>query len=391
MTEVELQEWINGNPLLALGAAVLFSIVAFLIARGIIARGLMSLAKRTETKYDDIVVRHLHPFRVAWLAPLLVLFVFSGLAPEFQRSIEKITLLLILWITALTIGNLLNALNQIYESSPGFTGVSIQGYFDVVKILVIVIAIILSISMITEQPPGGLLAGVGAITAILLLIFRDTILSFVASIQISTNDLIREGDWLEVPSYGADGDVVDMNLHNVKIMNFDKTFTVIPTYKMIEVAYKNWRGMQESGGRRIKRALHIDLHSIKFCDEAMLERFKEIELLRNHVSNEGSDEEATGVDNPSPALNETTNVTFFRNYIEAYLLSLDEINSQEMTFLVRELQPGPTGLPIEIYAFAGTVDWIRYERIQAEIVDHLLAAAGWFDLRLFQYQGLIGG
>jgi miniconductance mechanosensitive channel len=267
--------------------------------------------------------------------------------------------------------------------------VSIQGYLDIVKLLILLSAIILSVSLISGQSPVALLTGLGALTAVLLLVFRDTILSFVASLQISTNDLIKEGDWIEVPSYDADGDVINMTLHTIKVQNWDKTISVIPTHKVMEVSYKNWRGMQESGGRRIKRAINIDLGSIRFCDEEMLSRFRKVGILRDYLDQRLAEIEEEriqkGIEIDSPLdSRQLTNLGTYRAYIEAYLRVQPKIHQEGMTFLIRQLAPGPTGVPLEIYVFTKTTEWIAYERIQADIFDHLLAAAPVFDLRVFQ-------
>jgi len=384
-----LQIWIDQYPFYALISVVALSFVVFFVARALIGRGLVFLAKRTETKYDDIIVKHLRPFRVAWLAPLIVIYFSAFILQEFEDLIQQVVLFLLLWVVVFTINALLSALNEIYETSPNFSGVSIQGYLDISKILIILMGVILSISLITGESPLVLLTGLGALTAVLLLVFRDTILSIVASIQISTLDLIKEGDWIEVSSYGADGDVIDMSLHTIKVQNWDKTITVIPTYKMVEVAYKNWRGMQESGGRRIKRSITIDMGSIKFCDREMLDGFRKIDLIHNFLEErlKGVDQfhqENVGViDSPLDGP-QITNVEIYRTYIAAYLQSRDDIHQEGMTFLIRDLAPGRDGLPIEIYAFTKTTDWIKYEAIQGEIFDHLLAAAPNFDLRVFQ-------
>jgi len=389
MITTEIQEWILQNPILAFGALVLLSLGTFLIARGIIARALVYFAKRTETKYDDIIVKNLHPFRAAWLAPLIMIYSFANLAPQYQAIIEKTALFLILWVAVITVISLITAGNEIYEKSPSFSGASIQGYLEIAKILVVLVGIILSISLITEESPTALLTGLGALTAVLLLIFRDTILSLVASIQITTLDLVKEGDWIEVPSYGADGDVLNMTLHIIKVQNWDKTISVIPTHKMTEVAYKNWRGMTESGGRRIKRSISIDMASIQFCDQEMIERFKKVDIIREYIGSKLEEIEAEiqarGIELDSPLDGrQLTNVGTFRAYIEAYLKHNSDIHTEEMTFLVRQLAPGPTGLPIEIYVFTTTTEWGAYEGIQSDIFDHLLAAASYFDLRVFQ-------
>jgi miniconductance mechanosensitive channel len=389
---VDIQTWIDQNPALApwvVGAVTLvLSVVVFLIARFIIARGLVYLSKRTESEYDDIVVEQLRPFRFAWIAPLILIYFTAGLLPAGTELIQDIMLFLILWLAILTINSLLNAANAVYEASGYYQGDSIQVYIDLGKIVMILVGIILSVSMFTDQSPVALLAGLGAMMAVLLLIFRDTILSFVAGLQIQSNDLVREGDWLEVPSYSADGDVLNISLHSVKVQNFDKTISVIPTYKLVEVPFKNWRGMQESGGRRIKRAIHLDLSSIRFCDAAMIERLGKIDLIRDYVAakrelEKGNREDSADPQNPLN-VRQFTNLDAFRAYVTEYLKSRQDLHHEDMTLLVRQLAPGSTGMPLEIYAFTETVNWIEYEDIQADIFSHLVAAVPQFDLHVFQ-------
>lgn len=369
-------------------ALFFFSVIVFIVSRGIIAKGLVYLAKKTETIYDDIIVEELRPFRFAYIAPLLVFYLFAYLIPSIQNYIENISLFLILWVVVVTVNSLISALNKVYESTPSFTGVSIQGYLDIVKMIIILIGLILSVSLITGESPLTLLSGLGALTAILLLIFRDTILSLVASIQISSNELIKEGDWIEVPSYNADGDVIDMSLHTIKIQNFDKTISIIPTHKMIEVSYKNWRGMQESGGRRIKRSIHIDISSIKFCDSEMVDRFSKINLINDYLKEKVNSIEKykNSPVNTQELINDRqlTNIGTFRAYMQAYIKNQESIHKKDMTFLVRQLAPGRTGVPIEVYVFTKTTLWNEYENIQADIFDHLLAAVSYFDLKVFQ-------
>ena len=389
MTPSEFSTWIENNQFYTILALLLLSLVALLLARLIIGRGLTYLASRTQTTYDDILVHGLHPFRVAWLAPLILFYVSAPLLPDYQVYIENGALFCILWVSAVTLNSMLDAVNQVYEAMPQFSGVSIQGYLDIVKIVVILLSIILSISIFTGKSPLVLLAGMGALMAVLLLIFRDTILALVASVQITSNDLIKEGDWLEVPGFDADGDVININLHAIKIKNFDNTITVIPTYKIVEEAYKNWRGMKEAGGRRIKRSLQIDLQSIAFCDQQTLQRLGRIDLVHDYVQEKIKSieqfqaEKGSQIDSPLDGP-QVTNLSVFRHYIEAYLKSHSEIHREGMDLLVRELTPNQTGLPVEIYGFTRTTDWLEYESIQSDIIDHLLAAAPYFDLRVFQ-------
>lgn len=383
----DLEAWIAANPSLAAGAAVLILLLIYLLARLVFGRGLTYVAALTKNKYDDIIVRKLRPFRASLLAPFIVAYTFAYLAPEAETVIQKIALFFILWISILTLNGLLDAFNQIYESTPSFTGVSIQGYLDIAKIVIYMVGIILTISLITGESPL-LLSGLGALTAVLMVIFHDTIMAFVASIQISAHNLVKEGDWLEVPSYDADGVVTNMSLHTIKIQNWDMTITVIPTHKLVETAYKNWRGMQESGGRRIMRSIRLDQNTVRFCAPEMIERYAKIDLIADYVAKrrilvEKYKDRHEQLDSPLDGP-QITNMEIFRAYIEAYLKNHPDIHTKKMDFIVRELAPTSSGLPVEMYVFTKTTKWNEYERIQAEIVDHFLAAAAFFDLRLFQ-------
>lgn len=389
MTTADLLAWSTLNPGLAVSGVISLSVALYFFVRSTIARGLIYVAGRTESKYDDMVVRNLQPFRVTWLAPLLVIYACSFLFPDYQALIQKISMFFVTWLVALTLISLLNAVNEIYESSKNFNGVSIQGYLDIAKILFVLSAVILSVAVITGESPWVLITGLGALTAVLLLIFQNTILSLVASIQIVANDLIKEGDWIEVPSFDADGDVVNISLHTIKIRNFDMTYTVIPTYKIVDVAYRNWRGMKESGGRRIQRSLSVDMVSIKFCDPDLLDRLSKIDLVHDFLEEKIEAIESYKKDHiahyNSPLDGpQITNIEVFRTYITSYLRNRSDIHQKGLPFLVRVLSPNPTGLPIELYIFAKTTQWEVYEAIQAEIFDHLLAAAPNFDLRVFQ-------
>ena len=384
----DLQAWIAANPSLAAGAAALILLLIYLLARLIFGRGLTYVAALTKNKYDDIIIKKLRPFRASLLAPFIVAYAFAYLAPEAESIIQKAALFFILWISILTINGLLDAFNQIYESTPSFTGVSIQGYLDIAKIILYMVGVILTISLVTGESPLLLMSGLGALTAILMVVFHDTIMAFVASIQISTQNLVREGDWLEIPSYDADGVVTNMSLHTIKIQNWDKTITVVPTHQLVETAYKNWRGMQESGARRIMRSIRLDQNTVRFCTPEMIRRYARIDLIADYVSSRRSlAEEYKGshkrLDSPLDGP-QITNMEIFRAYIEAYLKNHPDIHSKEMDFIVRELEPTSSGLPVEMYVFTRTTKWNEYERIQAEIVDHFLAAAAFFDLRLFQ-------
>ena len=373
-----LQTWLDSNPINLTIAVVVGALLAFLVARFIVARGLIYLTSRTQNKWDDILVKHLRPYRLAWVAPLIVVYVFAYLW-EAKTLIETSSLLLITWLVVLTFTSMLSAVNLIYESRATYTGVSIQGYLDIGKLVLLAVGTILSVSLISGQSPVLLLSGLGAIAAVLLLIFHDTILALVASIQIAANDLVREGDWIEVPGFNADGDVTNISLHSIKIQNFDKTFTVIPTYKLMDASFKNWRGMSQAGGRRIKRAIFIDIQSIRFCDQEDLHRLSKFDPLNDYLPTR-----TWGPNGASPdTLPRSTNVGAFMAYIEAYLRSRPDIR-KDMTIMVRHLDPGPNGLPLEIYIFSNTTVWEQYEAIQANIFDHLLAVVPDFKLKVFQ-------
>ena len=384
-----LTAWMEANALQAALAILILSLLALLVARFMLARGIIYLSKRSENRFDDVIVRNLHPMRISIFAPLVVLYIFAYTLPDIQAIIQNITVVLALWLAVMTINSLMDALNEIYESRETFNGVTIQGYLDLVKLLFIVLTLILSISVITNTEPYLLLSGLGALTAVLLLVFRDTLLSVVASVQISTNDLVKQGDWLEVPEFHADGDVTDMTLHSVVIQNWDKTISVVPTSKLLDTPYKNWRGMSESGGRRIKRSLSIDLTSVAFLGQEDIKKLKRISIVRDYLEQKESElrdhNAKLGIDD-SVLVNgrRLTNIGTFRAYVEAYLRQDPDIHQDKMTLMVRQLASGPKGLPIEVYAFTKTTAWIDYENAQAYMFDHLLAAVPQFGLRLFQ-------
>ncbi len=376
-------EWFKANPSQAAIAVTVAAALAFVIARFFIARGLISLTQRTHNQWDDVLVKHLHPYRLSLVAPLGVVYYFAYFWPDIQPALEKGILFLALWLAIATITSLLTAVNIIYESRANYSGVAIQGYLDMIKILFVAVGIILSVSLFTEQSPVLLLSGLGALTAVLLLIFQDTILALVASVQIAANDLVKEGDWIEVPSFGADGDVTNMSLHSIKIQNFDMTFSVIPTHKLMDVAFKNWRGMNQAGGRRIKRSIFVDIQTIHFVRPDEMEMLKNNPLMKSFIENrewEPQGEEPVSQLQLKPRL---TNVSAFTAYMMAYLKSRPDLR-KDMTMLVRQLDPGPTGLPLELYVFTNTTAWEPYEGIQASIFDHLLAIAPEFGLRVFQ-------
>jgi miniconductance mechanosensitive channel len=371
------------------GAGVLtLSLIAYLIAHYFILKILQKIVQKTKTGLDDLLFQDIILRRLSYLAPIIVIHTSAPFFTLAQEIIRKASFALLAWLILLVIGGVLSTLNNMYVTLDISRGRPIKGYIQVVKLFIYCVGTIIIISSLVGHSPMTLLGGFGAMTAVLLLIFRDTILSFIASLQISSNDLVRVGDWIEVPKFGADGDVMDIALHTVKIQNWDKTITVIPTHKLIDETFKNWRGMKQSGGRRIKRAILIDIESVRICDDALIARLKKISLITEYVQNKLLELETYNTehqfDTSSPVNGRRmTNIGTFRAYVEAYLRSHEKIH-QGMTFLIRQLPPGPNGLPLEIYVFTNDTAWANYEAIQADIFDHILAVVPEFDLRIFQ-------
>lgn len=377
------------------------------VALGIASR----LAARTKSQWDDITIKHKV---LKWLSHLIPAFIFyytyNFASPQLLKPLDELSdatlqqlsvdyylyigpfllkaIKLYFTIIVVTILNtLLNAGNEIYNTSSLAFHRSIKGYIQLIKLLILFLGGIMVVSILINQDPSRLIAGLGAMAAILLLVFKDTILGFVASIQLSANDMVKIGDWIAMPGHKADGTVLDITLNTVKVQNWDMTITTIPTYALVAESFNNWKGMEESDGRRIKRSINIDMKSIKFCTNEMLHRFEKFSLVKDYVV--GKEEELKNYNREKQLLEEDTisrrhqtNIGIFRKYLETYLRSHPMINLK-MTFLVRHLQPTEKGLPIEIYVFSKDQRY-HYEAIQADIFDHLLAVLPEFELRVFQ-------
>ena len=288
----------------------------------------------------------------------------------------------------MTILEVLSVFNKISEKIDVLKDRPIKGYIQILKIIISAFVVIIIFAIVTGQSVAYYISGLGALTAVLLLVFQDTILSFVASVQIGQNDIIKIGDWIEVPEFGADGDVVDIALHTVKVQNWDKTITTIPTSKIVNTSVKNWRAMSEYGGRRIKRSLLIDISSIKFLTPKEISELERLAPLKDYISfknNELSEFNAS-IENPDNNIEtrKLTNIGTYRAYIESYLKQNSNLNTETMTFLVRQLPSSPEGVPLEIYTFTNTTEWEAYEKIQSDIFDHLFAILPKFGLRVFQ-------
>jgi miniconductance mechanosensitive channel len=379
--------------LVLLTALALISLFSYLIAKKIILSILNKLAKKTKNNWDDQLVEKKVFHKLSHLVPAIVIYFLATIALEGYPFWIKITMaaatIYMIIIILSAISAFLKAVHGIYQEFPISKYKPIKGYLQVVKIIFYAIGIIVIFSILIGKSPAYLLGGLGALSAVLMLVFKDTLLGFVASIQLSTNDMARPGDWITMSKFGADGTVLEISLTTVKVQNFDKTITTIPTYAMISESFQNWRGMEESQGRRIKRSLNIDMNTVKFLSEEELKKLKKYRLLKDYIEKKQAEIDAFNEENnleenmPGNSRRQT-NIGVFRAYIEAYLKDNKNINT-DLIFLIRQLQPGETGLPIEIYVFSKIQAWVEYEGIQADIFDHLIAVLPEFGLQLFQF------
>ena len=374
---------------------ILFGILlgVYFVLRIFIYPTTKKLASKTSTYMDDLFLDKKFLNRFSYVI-VFVVFNFLRSAEQFNLSFLEseifIRLLDALFSLAvgLTVLELLTVLNKLSESIESLKNKPIKGYVQIVKIIVTSFIAIIIFAIVTGQSVAYYISGLGALTAVLLLIFQDTILSFVASVQIGQNDIIKIGDWIEVQEFGADGDVVDIALHTVKVQNWDKTITTIPTSKIVNTSVKNWRAMSEYGGRRIKRSLLIDISSIKFLNKNEIEELVKLAPLKKYITSkiEEVDQYNSSIaeSNNSQEIRRLTNIGTYRAYVESYLKQNSNLNTDTMTFLVRQLPSSPEGVPIEIYTFTNTTEWVKYEQIQSDIFDHLFAILPKFGLRVYQ-------
>lgn len=363
------------------------------------------LVKNVILVYVRIIVRK-HPnlwsvnllekkvfLKLSHLAPVLIIYALGpSLLAEYPVLAEKtflVTRIYIILTAMLILFAFLNVVQGVYNSYEIAKARPITGYVQVMKIIIGIVVAILILSAILGRSPVYLLTGLGAMTAILMLIFKDTILGFVGGVQVTANDMVRIGDWIEMPKYGADGDVIDISLHTVRVQNFDRTITTIPTYAMVSDSFKNWRGMVDTKARRIMRSVFIDLKSVKFCDDQMIEKFEKINNLKDYISKKKLEIEEYNKKHNIDASVEVngrrlTNLGTFRVYLEKYLANHPDIQT-DLIFMVRQLQSGEQGVALQVYAFANDTNWKNYEQIQANIFDHIFAVIPYFELKIFQY------
>ena len=369
------------------------TVLVWFISRRMLRSFFYKVSKNTKSKFDDFLLKNKVPSIIACFPPILLLFFsLDNILYKYPITLEFIQILLEVFGTLITIvfvKRLLNSIRDYLKTLSNFRDKPIDSYIQVIMIIIWFFGIMVIFSIISGKDIGTFLATLGALSAVILLIFKDTILGFVASIQVTVNDIVRIGDWITMKSYYADGDVIEINLSTVKVQNFDKTITSIPTYKLVSDSFINWRGMSESAGRRIKRSILIKVSSIKFLDDEQLTKLKEIERISSYISQRKEDIEKDNKDkgvNKKLLLNgrNMTNIGLFRRYALAYLKDHPQI-SQELTVMVRQLAPTPEGIPVEIYVFVKDKVWINYEKIMSDIFDHLLAAIPTFDLECFEY------
>jgi|AntAceMinimDraft_14_1070370.scaffolds.fasta_scaffold00473_17 miniconductance mechanosensitive channel len=366
---------------------------AYKLTVNLLRRVILPMFSKTRTHFDDLLVKNRFFVRIAFLVPAGIIY-FSIESDMFTHEavselIKDVATVFFYVITILIFESLLSTINDYYNRFHIAKDHPISGIIQVVKIIIYLVGLIGIIGFIFDKNISSILLGFGTLSAVLMLIFKDPILGFVGGLQLIFNKMIAIGDWITMSKYGADGTVLEINLTTVKVQNFDKTIITIPTYSLISDSFQNWRGMSESGGRRIKRGVYIDMDSVKFCTDEMLEKFKKIELIKEYlIRKEKEIEEYNSSEKIDSSMlvngRRQTNLGIFRAYLKAYLKKRADINN-DMTFLVRHLEPTEKGIPIQIYVFTTTTDWGEYEDIQADVFDHILAIIPEFELMIFQY------
>ena len=372
---------------------IVLSVFSYFIAKKVFLGTIQKLTEKSPTDWDDILAKNGAFRTLAYFVPLYFLYTFTSIILSgysvFVSGLEAIVSALMILVVLLTVNAVINAVSEIYGAYKIAQRQSIKGYIQVVKIIVFTIGIILILTnLFGIENPAGLVGGLGAFSAVLLLVFKDPILGFVGGIQISANNMLSPGDWISMPEYHADGTVIDIALTTVKVQNWDKTISTIPTYSLISNSFRNWKGMEDSGGRRIKRHINLDMKSIRFCTEKMLDKYKKVEYVTEYV---GQTEKRLKEYNASRNVDNNilvngrrqTNIGVFRAYLREYLHNHPMVHD-DMTFLVRQLQPTEKGLPIEIYVFSKDQEWANYEDLQSDLFDHILAVIPEFDLSVFQ-------
>lgn len=371
---------------IAIVAVLIIAWLSDVIAKRILMAFVTRVVRKTKTQWDDILLERKVFSKISHFAPALIIYSSASYIDHesWSRFVEIGAYVYMVVLAIMLLDTFLNAGNDIYNTMPVSRTRPIKGYIQIVKIFFYALGIISIIAVLFDKDPLKIIAGMGAFAAVILLIFKDTILGFVASIQLSANKMVNIGDWISMPSKGADGTVIDISLNTVKVQNWDKTISTIPTYALVSDSFNNWKGMEESGGRRIKRHLNLDVKSIRFLTEEDMNRFEQIKLIQDYMKEKKEEIQSSNPNGEIPVnQRRLTNIGTFRKYVEAYLQNHPKIH-KNMTFLVRQLQPSEKGLPLEIYVFSNDQAWANYEAIQADIFDHIFAIVPEFGLKVFQ-------
>ena len=377
-------------------AFALVLVIAFLadaVCRHILLKIVAHLVRKTKATWNDIVFDHKVMVHLSRMVAPVIIYIFVPVAFAEAGSatlafIQRICLIYIIITFLSFINSFLKAVYTVYSAKEQLRDRPLKGMLQTVQVILWFVGAIVIVSILINKSPVSLLAGLGASAAILMLVFKDSIMGFVSGVQLSANDMLKVGDWIAMPKYGADGTVIEVTLNTVKVRNWDNTIVTIPPYLLVSDSFQNWRGMRESGGRRVKRSINIDMTSVKFCTPEMLAKYRKIRLLKDYVEHTeqviADYNEKNHIDN-SILVNgrRQTNLGVFRAYLTAYLKSLPDVN-QELTCMVRQLQPTDHGIPMELYFFCSLKDWVPYEGVQADVFDHVLAIIPEFDLQVFQ-------
>ncbi len=391
-TSVSVADYLDNFAVLLI--IILLALAVDYICRYILLGAFKKFAKKTTNQLDDLIIEKKIINKGMHIIPSILIFTMLPLAypspadKEILVLLQKLCQIYIITVSLLFINSLLNLGVELFHRNDKFKDKPLKGFVQIVQVVLFSVGVILLISILINESPSTIFTGIGASAAILMLVFKDTILGFVAGIQLSANDMLRVDDWISMPKYGADGTVIEITLNTVKVKNFDNTISTIPPYALISESFQNWRGMRESPGRRIKRSINLDMNSVKFCTPEMLEKYRKISLLAGYIDDT---ENKLQTYNQTNQIDNTilvngrrqTNLGVFRAYLQRYLESLPEVN-KEMICMVRHLQPTEKGIPMELYFFSSIKDWVIYETIQADVFDHVLAVIPEFDLQIFQ-------
>lgn len=374
------------STLIKIAITITVAILIYIISRKWLSKLLKKVVGKTKSTWDDILYDQGFFRKLASLIPPFTAYiVLTFITWEYKYVLRRLVDIWLIIVTLFIITSLLNAINKIYESYPVSKNRPITFFIQLIKVFLYTVVVITVVSVLVNKSPEHLIVGLSAFAAVLLLIFKDSILGFVAGIQLTSNNMIRIGDWIQMDKNNANGVVLEVNLYTVKVQNWDMTISMVPTYQLVSESFTNWRGMQESGGRRIKRSVNIDIYSVHYLTNEDLENLKQSALLKSYIEGKMKElnEYNASVENPLDK-RRLTNIGTFREYMEAWLAANPNINL-DMTHMVRQLQPTPTGIPLEIYCFSAQKQWVIYERVQADIFDHLFAILPLFKLKVFQY------